>query len=356
MATSTVSEDRTEALVDQVREAADTRRPLRIVGGDAKAFLGRRTEGQILDVSGHRGILACQPSELVVTARAGTPLAEIEAALADNGQMLAFEPPRFAGGGTIGGAVAAGLSGPRRPFAGAVRDFVLGVTVLDGLGRKLRFGGVVFKNVAGFDAFRLMAGAMGRLGVLLDVSLRVTPRGPRAEVALAFEADWPAAQARITALMRQPLPLSGAFHDGGQLHLRLSGGETAVAEARAALGGEETALSIWDDLRHMRLGLLAAPRLWRLSVPRTSVIDGLSGRWLMDWAGGQRWLQSDEPGEAIRAKAAAAGGHTTLFRGATAGEAVYQPLPEPLLALHRRLAAALDPAGVLNPGRMYEGL
>lgn len=355
MPTSTVSEDLTRDLTDQVRDAADAGRPLKIVGGDTKAFLGRRTEGQALDVSGHRGILAFEPSELVITARAGTPVAEIEAVLAEHGQMLAFEPPSFGAGGTIGGAVAAGLSGPRRPFAGAVRDFVLGVTVLDGRGRRLRFGGTVFKNVAGFDAFRLMAGAMGRLGVLLDVSLRVTPR-PAAETALTFEADWTAAQARVTDLMRQPLPLSGAFHDGERLRLRLSGGETAVAEARAALGGEEEALAVWDDLRHMRLGLLAAPRLWRLSVPRTRIIDGLAGRWLVDWAGAQRWLVSDESADAIRAKATAAGGHATLFRGAAAGEEVYQPLSEPLMALHRRLAAALDPAGVLNPGRMYEGL
>jgi glycolate oxidase FAD binding subunit len=355
LATSTVSEDLTEGLADQVREAAGGRRALRIVGGDTKAFLGRRTEGQVLDVSGHRGILACEPSELVITARAGTPLAEVEATLAEHGQVLAFEPPSFGTGGTIGGAVAAGLSGPRRPFAGAVRDFVLGVTILDGLGRKLRFGGVVFKNVAGFDAFRLMAGAMGRLGVLLDVSLRVTPR-PRAETALAFEDDWTAAQGRITALMRQPLPLSGAFHDGERLYVRLSGGETAVAEARAALGGEETPLGIFDDLRHMQLAFLTSPRLWRLSVPRTCVIDGLDGRWLMDWAGAQRWLVTDAPADQVRAKAAAAGGHATLFRGAVEDETVYQPLSGPLKDLHRRLASALDPAGVLNPGRMYEGL
>jgi glycolate oxidase FAD binding subunit len=251
--------------------------------------------------------------------------------------------------------VAAGLAGPRRPFAGAVRDFVLGVTILDGHGRRLRFGGSVFKNVAGFDVFRLMAGAMGRLGVLLDVSLRVTPR-PRAETSLAFEGDWPTCQTRLTALLRRPLPVSGALHDGERLYLRLSGDETAVTEAGAELGGEAAPLSFWREVRHMRLGILSAPRLWRLGVPRTRCIDSLAGAWLMDWAGGQRWLVSDEPGEKVRAVARAAGGHATLFRGAHEGEEVYEPLAGPVFELHRRLAAALDPAGILNPSRMYEGL
>jgi glycolate oxidase FAD binding subunit len=353
--TSIDSEDHGEVLADQVRQAAASRTPLKILGGGTKDFLGRRTEGEALSVAPHRGIIACEASELVITARTGTPLAEVEARLADNGQMLAFEPPSFGPGGTLGGAVAAGLAGPRRPFAGAVRDFVLGVTILDGAGRRLRFGGVVFKNVAGFDAFRLMAGAMGRLGVLLDISLRVAPL-PRAEASLAYEEDWTAAQQRLLGLMGRPLPLSGAFHDGERLFVRLSGGETAVAEARAELGGEETPLGFWQELRHMRLGLLTAPRLWRLSVPRAAVIDGLDGAWLIDWAGAQRWLVSEAPGEEIRAKAAVAGGHASLFRGAAGGEAVYHPLERPLFDLHRRLAAALDPAGVLNPGRMYEGL
>jgi glycolate oxidase FAD binding subunit len=236
-----------------------------------------------------------------------------------------------------------------------VRDCVLGVTVLDGLGRRLHFGGTVFKNVAGFDAFRLMAGAMGRLGVLLDISLRLMP-APRATRSLAFETDWPQAQPRLCALMRRALPLAGAVHDGERLHLRLEGGETAVAEAAADLGGEAWPLSIWEDLRRLRHGLLAAPKVWRLCVPHTSIIEGLEGRWLMNWAGAERWLVSDTPAERIRAAAKHAGGHATLFRGALDGEEVFEPLEPGLFALHQRLAAALDPAGVLNPGRMYEGL
>ena len=357
MPTSTGSRevDLSESLAEQVRQANAGRQALRIVGGDTKAFYGRRVEGAPLRMAGHRGVVAYEPSELVVTARAGTPVVEIEALLAQHGQMLAFEPPVFAPAGTIGGAVAAGLSGPARPFAGAVRDFVLGVKMLDGQGRILRLGGTVFKNVAGFDAFRLQAGALGCLGVLLEVSLRLTPR-PACELTLGFEDIWPAASVRLTGLMRRALPLTGACHDGGGLFLRLRGPRAAVEAAQRSLGGEAAAPEIWEALRHMSHPVLAAPRLWRLSVPREAQIAASQGSWLIDWAGAQRWLVSDEPAEAIRREAVRLGGHATLFRGAAAGEEVFTPLPAPMLQLHQRLKRAFDPAGVFNPGRMYEDL
>lgn len=353
--TSTASEDCAEALAERVRDAAARRTALNLAGGGTKAFVGRATEGERLDVTAHRGVIAYQPSELVITARAGTPLTEIEALLAQHNQMLAFEPSLFGASSTLGGMVASGLSGARRPFAGAVRDCLLGVTILDGQGRRLRFGGTVFKNVAGFDAFRLMAGAMGRLGVLLDISLRLTPT-PKAARTLAFDEPWPAAQTRLTALMQRPLPLTGAVHDGERLYLRLEGGEAGVAEAADELGCEAASTGIWDDLRRFEGDVLSAPRLWRLSVPRRTSLDNLDGRWLINWAGAERWLISDAPAETIRSAARAAGGHATLFRGAKDDEAVFEPLTPELLALHRRLAAALDPAGVLNPGRMYQEL
>jgi glycolate oxidase FAD binding subunit len=351
--TSTVS-DEVEPLAAEVREAARRHYSLKIRGANSKAFLGRRTMGRVLDLSTFAGVIDYQPTELVITARAGTPLREVEALLAAHGQMLAFEPPDFAAGGTVGGMVAAGLSGPRRPFVGAVRDFVLGVTVLDGRGQMLRFGGQVFKNVAGFDAFRLMAGAMGQLGVILDVSLRVAPR-PRAELSLSFAEKWPASQARLIELMRRPLPLSGAFHDGKHLHLRLSGTERAVAHGASEIGGDEAPLETWDDVRHQRLPFFAAHRLWRLSVPRTCQIGDLPGHWLMDWAGAQRWLVTRAHPLAIRAAAREAGGHAMLYHGAVDGEDVVDPLPAPLMGLHRRVKRALDPSGVFNRGRMYEG-
>lgn len=355
--TSTASEIKAGAaeLAERVRAASAARAPLRIVGGDTKAFYGRPVRGERLDVAGYRGVVDYEPSELVITGRAGTPIQEIETLLAQRGQRLAFEPPVLGPASTLGGVVAAGLAGPRRPFAGAVRDSVLGVTVLNGKGEALRLGGTVFKNVAGFDGFRLMAGALGCLGVLLEVSLRVAPI-PAAELSRSFDVAWPAAQARLSALMRRPLPLSGAAHDGDRLHLRLSGPPGAVQAAAAELGGEATPARFWEDLRHRHTGPLTAPRLWRLSVPRTANLTDLPGRALRDWAGAEIWLASDAPTDRIRRLAAEAGGHAALYRGAAPGEEVFTPLPPALLALHQRLKAAFDPAGVFNPGRMYEGL
>jgi len=343
-------------LAERIRQAAAGKAPLRIVGGDTKASYGRQTEAEPLNVAGHRGIIDYDPSELVVVARAGTPLAEIEARLAECGQQLAFEPPRLGPASTIGGVVAAGLSGPRRPFAGAVRDCVLGATILDGRGQVLRFGGQVFKNVAGFDAFRLMAGALGCLGVILEVSLRVTP-ALRRELAVALELSSDAARTRISQLMGRPTPLSGAFHDGRRLHLRLAGGEAGVAALAVELGGEEEPLAFWDDVRDLRHPALAgdAP-LWRLSLPQTAPIPALGDITAWDWAGSQVWLRSDRPPAELWRGAAAAGGHATVFRGAKRDDEVFQPLAPALLALHQRLKAALDPAGIFNPGRMYEAL
>ena len=349
LSTSTASdEDLSSALADRVLAAASRRTPLRIVGGDTKRFYGRQVDGERLDVSAHRGVLSYDPSELVITARAGTPIIEIEALLAEHGQMLAFEPPIFGEASTLGGVVAAGLSGPRRPFAGAVRDFVLGVTVLDGRGDALRLGGTVFKNVAGFDGFRLMAGALGCLGVLLDVSLRVVPRAPT-ESHLCFQEDWNAGRARLRCLMARQSGLSGAMHDGDRLHLRFSGATTPT-------GGEDGDPALWHAVRNLKTPLLSGARLWRLALPIAGETPDLPGKRLIEWAGGQVWLSTEAPSSRVRSACVDAGGHATLFRGAAPGEDVFTPLPTPLLALHKRIKAAFDPAGVFNPGRMYEDL
>jgi glycolate oxidase FAD binding subunit len=236
-----------------------------------------------------------------------------------------------------------------------VRDSVLGVKVLNGQGDALRLGGTVFKNVAGFDGFRLMAGALGSLGVLLEISLRVAPM-PAAETSRSFELDWPEAQRRIAALMRRPTPLSGAAHDGRRLHLRLSGASGAVRATEDEIGGEPTEAGFWDDLRHRRTPLLTRSRLWRLSVPRMAQLPDLEGSWLRDWGGAEVWLSSGTDSASLRRLAADAGGHATLYRGATGDEAIFTPLDDGLMALHRRLKAVFDPAGVMNPGRMYEDL
>jgi len=347
--------DLTEALADQIRRAAETRTPLRIVGGETKRFYGRQVDGEPLSLAGHRGIVAYDPSELVITARAGTPLAEIEAELAAHGQQLGFEPPRFGAASTIGGVVAAGLAGPRRPFAGAVRDSVLGAAILDGRGRRLAFGGQVFKNVAGFDAFRLQAGALGALGVIVEVSLRVRP-APRRELALGFEVASDSARTWMTELLRRPTPLSGAFHDGARLHLRLSGGEAGVEALAHELGGEQEPFAFWDVVRGFRWAGFTHGRLWRLSLPQTAPIPPVGDVMSWDWAGAQVWLKSEAPAATIWNAAQDAGGHATLFSGATPGEDVFQPLAPAMLVLHQRLKAALDPAAILNPGRLYEGL
>src|SRR5262245_30673008 len=311
--------------------------------------------GSVLDLAGHRGVVHYDPTELAITVRAGTRLSDIDALLRSHGQMLSFEPPSFGAATTIGGVVAAGLAGPRRPFTGAVRDSVLGVKILDGRARVLRFGGVVFKNVAGFDAFRLMAGALGCLGVLLEISLRVAPL-PRVERAVALELDFGRARERMSELVGQPLPLSGLCCDGERMHVRLSGGEAAVVTAAAMLGGEGERLEFWTELRDLRHRWFVTDRLWRLALPMTAPALQVQGRWFWDWGGAQRWLISGESPDAIRNAAHAAGGHATLWRGAGADEEVFSPLAAPVAALNARLKAAFDPQRILNPGRMYAAL
>lgn len=348
--------DMSTELRETVAAARTAGRRLTIVGGGSKGFYGRAAQGEPLHVGGHRGILNYEPTELVLTARGGTPLAEVEAVLAAQGQMLAFEPPHFGPGATLGGAVACGLSGPRRPYAGAVRDFVLGVKVLTGRGEILRFGGQVMKNVAGYDLSRLMAGALGTLGVLLEVSLKVLPR-PAAEVTLVQEhADAREAIALMNQWAAKPLPLSAACFDGHLLHVRVSGAVSAVQAARNRIGGErvEQGAAWWERLREHAPPFFAGERpLWRLSLPAACPPLDLSGKWLVDWGGAQRWLRSEEPAEKIRAAAAAAGGHATLFRGGDRTGEVFHPLAPGVMALHRRLKAVFDPDSILNPGRMY---
>ena len=351
MPTSSGSDaDLTEVLADAVRAAAADRRALAIRGAGTRTRQGRPVDGAPLEVTGHRGVVDYDPAELVLTARAGTPLSDIEALLEAHGQMLAFEPPHFGPGGTLGGAVAAGLSGPRRPFTGALRDFVLGVRILDGRGQALRFGGTVFKNVAGFDAFRLMAGAQGELGVLLDISLRVVPK-PMAEAARVLDLSPEEGRRRVADLMRRPLPLSGAFHDGQALHLRLSGGPAGVAATLALVGGREADPAGWTAIRDLSHPALAGGEgLWRIALPRTGPAGAFETLpW--DQAGGVRWLKAAAPPPGAWEAAASLGGHIQRIRGTA--DPAFQPLPAPLMALHRRVKAALDPLGILNPGRMY---
>ena len=351
--------DQTTELRERLLAAASSGDPLLIQGSGSKAFLGRTTSGKPLDVTGHRGILNYQPKELVVTARCGTPLTEIEEALTAEGQLLPFEPPHFGPGATIGGAIATGLSGPARPYAGAARDLVLGTRILTGKGQVLRFGGEVMKNVAGYDVSRLMTGAMGTLGVLLDVSVKVMPR-PAAQRTLVQESSTARAIEQMNAWAGKPLPITATCFDGERLHVRLAGTETAVTRFASQIGGEpaDDAEDLWDgDLREQQHAFFAGDTpLWRLSVPQPTPPIDLPGQQLIEWGGAQRWLRSDAPAESIREAVAPIGGHATLFRGGDHAAQVFHPLPPALLSLHQRLKQAFDPEALLNPGRLYAEL
>jgi glycolate oxidase FAD binding subunit len=350
--------DLTPEFITAIQAAMTDPTPLNIVGGGSKEFLGRTPQGTRLSTTAHRGILNYEPSELVITARAGTTLRELEQTLAQHGQALAFEPPHFGDNATLGGAVACGLSGPRRPYAGAARDFVLGCRLINGRGEVLHFGGEVMKNVAGYDVSRLMCGAMGTLGLLLDISLKVLPR-PATEVSLAQECTMAVALARMNAWAGRPLPLSAAVYDGEQLRFRLSGADSAVKAARQHMGGEPMpeADRFWQNVREQRHVFFSnTGLLWRLSLPPAAAPSDLPGKSMIDWGGAQRWLISDADDALIRASAAAAGGHATLFRGGARDAERFHPLPANLLALHRALKQTFDPSGIFNPGRLYATL
>jgi glycolate oxidase FAD binding subunit len=342
---------------ERIAQAGAAKSPLRIRGGGSKDWYGQAPQGEVLDTRPYRGIIDYEPTELVITARCGTPLAEIEAALAQHRQMLAFEPPHF-GPATLGGAMAAGLSGPRRQAVGAVRDFVLGAVLMDGRGEVLHFGGQVMKNVAGYDVSRLLAGSLGTLGLILEVSLKVLPL-PVAETTLRWEMGQEEALLQLNRWGGQPLPVSAsAWHDG-VLAVRLSGAQAAVAAARGKMGGEEASdgPALWAALREQRHGFFTPGRdgqgLWRLALPTVAPPLDLPGAQLIEWGGGQRWLHSGADAATIRAAAQAAGGHATLFRGGAKGDGVFHPLAPALASIHRNLKQAFDPAGIFNPGRMY---
>jgi glycolate oxidase FAD binding subunit len=348
---------------ERIRAAVADRRTLCIRGGGTKDFYGETLNGQPLDVRSLGGIVAYAPNELVLTARAGTTLAEIEAALAEKGQVLAFEPPRHGAGATLGGVIACGFSGPRRPHAGAARDFVLGTRVVDGTGTEVVFGGQVMKNVAGFDVSRLMTGALGTLGVLTEISLKCLPRA-KAETTRDVDCDGATALRLMNEWGGKPMPISATCFRDGRLRVRLSGAPAALAAAAPIIGGEEVeAGEFWRALRDQTLDFFAPAvggdaALWRISVRSTAPWKAWSGETMIEWGGALRWLLCRSPIDvaALRAWAAEGGGHATLYRARDKSAGAFQPLPPPILALHERLKQVFDPHRILNPGRMYAQL
>jgi glycolate oxidase FAD binding subunit len=334
------------------------RRTLRLRGAGTKDFYGEALEGEVMDLRSWRGLLDYEPSELVISARCGTPLSEVEAALAARDQFLAFEPPAFGADPTIGGVIAAGLSGPRRMFAGAARDFVLGTRLLTTQGELLRFGGQVMKNVAGFDVSRMLCGSLGILGIITEVSLKVLPR-PRVEETRRLELSAAEAVAAFNRWAALPLPLSAAAWSQGSAWVRLSGASAAVRAARERIGGDAVATSVadnfWSALRHYQLPLFATDNVWRLSLPPAAAPLDIPAEPLIDWGGALRWYANVPAEIAVRERARAAHGTALQWRGAPPGGR-FHPLSPVIARLHRRLKEHFDPDGIFNPGRLIVGL
>ena len=368
-----------QLLIDRVQTARAAGAQLCIRGGGTKDFYGEAPQGEALDTRVLEGTSSYEPTELVVTTRCGTSLVELEALLATKGQCLPFEPPHFAyapgtaelsarhRGATVGGMVAAGLSGPSRAAVGSVRDHVLGATMLNGKGEVLTFGGQVMKNVAGYDVSRLLAGSLGTLGVILEVSLKVMPAAP-ATVTLRLEMDQAAALAQLNDWGGQPVPLNASAWWDGNLILRLRGALAAVQAARVRLGGDvvepEHASPFWEGLRDhtdeffvaARAAIATGASLWRLSVPQTAPVLALPGELMIEWGGAQRWLCSAAPAAVVRDATARVGGHATLFAATDKSPGAFAPLRSPLDRIHRELKKSFDPSALFNPGRLYPDL
>ena len=341
---------------ERVRAAASRRAALRLRGGGTKDFYGNALRGEVLDTRSYAGIVAYEPTELVVTARCGTPLSDLETILDENHQCLPFEPPHFGEAATVGGCVAAGLSGPRRVAAGALRDFVLGVKLVDGRGQALAFGGQVMKNVAGYDVSRLVAGSLGTLGLIAEVSLKLAPR-PQAESTLRLAMPQARALEAMNRWAGQPLAISAsAWHDG-ELSVRLSGSAAAVHAAAARIGGTALDGAFWRELREQTHAFFSGPEpLWRLSLPSTAPAVELDGKQLLEWGGALRWLRTSAAAAEVRDTARRLNGHATLFRAPDKAAGCFAPLDPVLARVHQALKAAFDPDGIFNPGRMYPEL
>ncbi len=347
--------DLEQTLQEQIRESVANAQPLQIVGNGSKAFYGNASKGEYLKVSEHSGVIDYDPAELVITLRGGCKLHEVEALLAEQGQMFGFEPPHFSEQASIGGMVASGLCGPRRSYAGGIRDYILGIKIIDGRGDILSFGGRVIKNVAGFDVSRFMVGTMGTLGALLEVSLRVIPKFETEQTLVFQHASAEQHIQWINELAGQPLPISASLWHQQQSLVRLSGSEQGVSNAVKKTGGEK-ATDIWPSLREQsHVFYEGQSHIARISLPPTTQFQ-LDQDQLIEWGGAQRWLVGDNDYPVLRERLQHFGGSLCVYRGASEAVPAFQPLDELLLALQRNLKSKFDPARIFNRGRFYPGL
>jgi glycolate dehydrogenase FAD-binding subunit len=353
-----IMEQRIISIKEQVLDAIEQNTPIKIVGGNSKEFLGRSITGITLDMADYSGIISYEPTELYITVRAGTKLTDVKQILAEQGQMLAFEPPEINEYTTIGGVVATGMSGPRRPYTGSVRDFVLGVRCINGLAKDMRFGGQVMKNVAGYDLSRLLTGSFGTLAIIVEVTLKVIPI-PEFELTAVQSLPVQNAIEMMHQLSTTAIPISAFCYEKENLYLRLSGNEKVIRDATKSLNFDEyeSGEKFWNALRDYKSAVFKSDKpIWRLSVPSTSNIEFQDQEYVIDWGGAQYWFSSNRDRVEIFETARALGGSAYLFFNGHREGDVFQPLEDGLFKLHLGLKQAFDPHGILNPGKMYATL
>ena len=344
-----------QSLCETVKSAYSSKQALSIQGANSKLFYGNHIDAFEVSTVDLNGIIEYQPSELYLTAYAGTTLHTIEQTLAEHHQMLSFEPPSYSDSGTLGGVVACGLSGPRRPYADAIRDCILGTNIINGKGEYLSFGGKVMKNVAGYDVSRLMCGALGTLGILTQVSIKVLPK-PKFEVTLTFEFNQEAALKHLHQWLNSLIPISATYFANNQLWIRIAGLENSVEKIHQQLGGELIPSSdlFWQAIKnHQHEFFQSDMPLWRCIVPHNTTSVGIEGDSCFEWHGGLRWIKSHEPYEKVVTACQSLRGHATLFRAPYDTVDCFSPMNDQLKKLHLSLKHAFDPAGILNPRRMY---